>query len=182
MQKRLQVGVDPSSKTCPRCPPHVAHTTSVRTIPCERSSTSFTAPEFATRSKLGQPVPESNLLSEENSGEPQPAQWYIPVSWLLTNSPLNGASVPFLRKTSYCSGVSSSFHWSSIFCIAFVKPVGRRKVKTIITKNSWESKTERPKRSVFLVSPWQKSTFAGSLCSVSLTTNSFLFMLSPLLE
>ena len=33
MQKRCPVGAGPSGKTWPRCPPHAAHMTSVRTIP-----------------------------------------------------------------------------------------------------------------------------------------------------
>ena len=33
MQKRWWVGAGPSSKTCPRCPPHRWHTTSTRRMP-----------------------------------------------------------------------------------------------------------------------------------------------------
>ena len=44
MQNRSPVGVcGASSNTCPRCDPHRAHRTSVRTIPSERSSISSTA-------------------------------------------------------------------------------------------------------------------------------------------
>ena len=32
--------------------------------------------------KLGQPVPDSNLVAELNSYSPQHTQWYIPVSLL----------------------------------------------------------------------------------------------------
>ena len=35
-----------------------------------------------TTQKLGQPVPESNLVSELNKGAPQQTQWYIPVALL----------------------------------------------------------------------------------------------------
>ena len=34
--------------------------------------------------KLGQPVPESNFVSEAKSGAPQPAQLYIPGVFSLT--------------------------------------------------------------------------------------------------
>src|SRR6478752_3533353 len=67
--------------------------------------------------KLGQPVPESNLVSDENRAAPQAAQWYMPSSWLWTYLPVKGASVPLRRKTSYCSGVSSSRHSVSVFSI-----------------------------------------------------------------
>jgi hypothetical protein len=61
------VCLGPSSNTWPRCEAHPAHTTSVRCVPWLVSSTYFTAPGKAW-SKLGQPVPESNLASEENTG------------------------------------------------------------------------------------------------------------------
>ena len=32
--------------------------------------------------KLGQPVPESNLVAELKSGAPQQTQWYMPVALL----------------------------------------------------------------------------------------------------
>ena len=64
----------PSSKTWPRWPPQRAQTTSVRLMPCDWSSRSSTASATAGSVKLGQPVPESNLVSESNSSAPQPAQ------------------------------------------------------------------------------------------------------------
>src|SRR3954447_12868706 len=67
------------------------------------------------RSKLGQPVPESNLCSELNRGCPQATQTNWPGSLTSLSSLVNGASVPFLRTTSYCSGVSSSRHSCSLF-------------------------------------------------------------------
>src|SRR4026208_1149179 len=65
--------------------------------------------------KLGQPVPESNLVSDEKSAAPHAAQWYMPSSWLWTYLPVNAGSVPLRRNTSYCSGVSSSRHSASVF-------------------------------------------------------------------
>src|SRR5260221_770935 len=50
--------------------------------------------------KLGQPVPESNLVSEAKSSRPQAAQTYMPCSWLSTYLPVKGRSVPCLRMTS----------------------------------------------------------------------------------
>src|SRR5206468_5772121 len=67
------------------------------------------------RSKLGQPVPESNLCSESNSGCPQATQTNWPGSLTSFSSLVNGASVPFWRTTSYCSGVSSWRHSCSLF-------------------------------------------------------------------
>ena len=67
--------------------------------------------------KLGQPVPESNFVSEANSSAPQPAQWYMPGVFSSTYGPVNARSVPALRRISYCSGVSSARHSSSVFLI-----------------------------------------------------------------
>jgi hypothetical protein len=60
--------------------------------------------------KLGQPVPDSNLVSELNSSWPQPAHTYVPWAWLFQSSPVNARSVPFSRRTLYCMGVSICFH------------------------------------------------------------------------
>src|SRR5438132_11602487 len=65
--------------------------------------------------KLGQPVPESNFVSDVKSGLPHATQRYVPFSFVLSYSPVNGRSVPFSRVTWYCSGVSSRFHSSSVF-------------------------------------------------------------------
>ncbi len=54
--------------------------------------------------KLGQPVPESNLVSEENSSVPQQTQRYMPSLFSSTYGPVKARSVPALRVTSYCSG------------------------------------------------------------------------------
>src|SRR4051794_35105604 len=74
------------------------------------SGRSSTCSRLAGSVKLGQPVPESNLVSEEKSSVPQPTQRYMPCSWLSQCSPVNGASVPARRVTSYCSGVSCWRH------------------------------------------------------------------------
>jgi len=65
--------------------------------------------------ELGQPVPDSNFALEENSSLPQAAHRYRPSSWLWTYVPVNGGSVPWRRRISYCSGVSSWRHCSSVF-------------------------------------------------------------------
>src|SRR3954452_696393 len=110
----------PSSKTCPRCPPQLRHTTSVRRMPHDLSSRISTASATLGSVKLGQPVPESNLVLESNSSAPQPAQRYTPSSCLSQYLPVNARSVPPLRSTSYCSGVSSSRHCWSVFSIFVV--------------------------------------------------------------
>src|SRR6516162_6921773 len=57
--------------------------------------------------KLGQPVPESNLSVELNSGSPVATSTYSPGSWLFQNSLRNGGSVPAFCVISNCIGVSS---------------------------------------------------------------------------
>src|SRR3954466_3309644 len=94
MQYRSPVGPGPSGNTCPRWPPQLAHMTSMRRIPCETSSSVLTFSATAGEVKLGQPVPESNLVSDENRAAPQAAQWYMPSSWLCTYLPVKGGSVP----------------------------------------------------------------------------------------
>src|SRR5437870_1169839 len=79
----------------------------------ERSSCSSRCSESTGLSKLGQPVPESNLASEENSGCPHATHSYTPFSWLLYSAPVNAPSVPLRRQTLYCSGVSFSFQYVS---------------------------------------------------------------------
>jgi hypothetical protein len=52
---------------------HCAHKTAVRIVPNDVSSLVVIAPSIGAQ-KLGQPVPLSNLVFEENSGRSQPAQ------------------------------------------------------------------------------------------------------------
>src|SRR4051812_27895378 len=113
MQYRSPPAVGPSSKTWPRWPPHRRHRTSVRVIKNVRSRCSVTASATAGSEKLGQPVPESNLVSDPNSAAPQPAQWYMPSSWQSQYSPVKARSVPALRSTSNWAGVSCARHSSS---------------------------------------------------------------------
>src|SRR5437660_7533569 len=67
--------------------------------------------------KLGQPVPESNFVSELNSGSPQHTQWYTPGSFVFQYLPVNAGSVPASRVTWYCSGDNFSCHSFSVFAI-----------------------------------------------------------------
>src|SRR6202022_1484900 len=78
----------------------------------ERSST-FSV--LTGSQKLGQPVPDSNFVLELNSSAPQAAQVYVPSALVWTYLPVNGRSVPFARRMSYCSGVSSARHSASVF-------------------------------------------------------------------
>ena len=48
-------------------------------MPWERSVMVVMAPGFTPSQKLGQPVPDSNLVAELNSSAPQHKQWYIPL-------------------------------------------------------------------------------------------------------
>src|SRR5262245_32420034 len=68
--------------------------------------------------KLGQPVPESNLVVESNSSAPHPAHRYTPSSWQSQYLPVNARSVPAWRSTANCSGESSSAHSWSVFSIS----------------------------------------------------------------
>jgi hypothetical protein len=72
MQYLKPVVAGPSLKTCPRWDPQREQLTSVRIRPCERSSASRTESLEMGWSKLGHPVPESNLRSESKRGCPQP--------------------------------------------------------------------------------------------------------------
>jgi len=78
MQKRSPVGGGPSGKTCPRCASQRLQCTSTRAIPWLSSvSVARFSLETGAR-KLGQPLPDSNLASELNSGAPQQMQRYVP--------------------------------------------------------------------------------------------------------
>ena len=74
MQYRNPVGRGPSGKTCPRCALQRLHITSTRRIPSARSSSVSTASLAKGAEKLGQPVPDSNFVSESNSSLPQHTQ------------------------------------------------------------------------------------------------------------
>src|SRR5580658_5864527 len=60
--------------------------------------------------KLGQPVPDSNLVLESKRTVLQQMQSYSPPAWLLAYLPVNGLSVPAWRVTSNCSAVNRFFH------------------------------------------------------------------------
>ncbi len=62
-------------------------------------SYSLTAPGSIGRQKLGQPVPESYLVSEENSASPQHMHRYIPGVFSSQCGPVNARSVPCSRVT-----------------------------------------------------------------------------------
>src|SRR6266516_8151123 len=89
--------------------------TSVRIIPWLMSRSSSTASSPVGAENAGQPQPESYFSSELKSSAPHPAHLYVPGSKTWSYSPLNGASVPFSRRTRYCSGVSSARHSCSGF-------------------------------------------------------------------
>ena len=67
--------------------------------------------------KLGQPVPESNFVSELNSAVSQQTHRKIPFPCSSTVSPVNARSVPSCRVTSYWIGESSAFHSASVFTV-----------------------------------------------------------------
>ena len=65
----------------------------------ELSSCADTAPSATGSVKLGQPVPESNLVSEEKSGSPQETQVYKPLRFSSQYGPVKARSVPCWRVT-----------------------------------------------------------------------------------
>ena len=74
------------------------------------------------RVEPGQPVPESNFVSELNSSLPQAPQRYMPSAFECVYAPVNGGSVPFSRRMWKRSGGSSSRHSCSVFAIFSAMP------------------------------------------------------------
>src|SRR5271169_6976317 len=64
--------------------------------------------------KLGQPVPESNLVAEVNSAFLQQTQRKMPLACRSQYWPVKARSVPALRVTSNCSAVSCARHSASV--------------------------------------------------------------------
>src|SRR5580704_15373956 len=93
MQYRSLVGWRPSSKTWPRCASHRRHETAVRVMPKVLSVISTIFSFAIGAQKLGQPVPDSNFVSELNSAVSQQIQRYRPSSWRFQYAPVNGISV-----------------------------------------------------------------------------------------
>ena len=111
MQYRSPVGSGPSLKTWPKWASQTEQRTSVR-LP---SGSVYTAFGAMGEEKLGQPVPDSNLACEENSGLRHPAQMYIPGRCSWVSGLLLGHSVPLPRMISYCDRVNALRHSASVF-------------------------------------------------------------------
>src|SRR5688572_17762472 len=62
--------------------------------------------------KLGQPVPDSNFISEVNTGRPQPAHANTPGRFSALSGLVPARSVPSSRSTLYASGGRRFFHSS----------------------------------------------------------------------
>src|SRR5438094_2720316 len=93
-QKRWPVGGGPSSKTWPRWASQRLQSTSVRVINKPRSVARETFSSSTGCQKLGQPVPESNLVAESNSGWSQQTQRYSPSPLVFQYAPEHANSVP----------------------------------------------------------------------------------------
>src|SRR2546426_10211947 len=92
MQYRNLVGAGPSSKTCPRWESACADRTSVRAMKSERSVRVWMFTGSSGFVKLGHPVPDSNLSSEEKSGSPDTTSPESPGRWVARYSVRNGGS------------------------------------------------------------------------------------------
>lgn len=66
MQYLRPVGAGPSLKTCPRCDPHPAHSTSEQPVNENFSRIVNTDPDSAGRQKLGHPDRERNFAPDVN--------------------------------------------------------------------------------------------------------------------
>src|SRR5690349_12158849 len=82
----------------------------MRSMPYVRSATSLTFDLSTASQKLGQPVPESNFVSDLKRPSPQQTHLYIPTPLWFQYFPEKGRSVALQRATSYCSAVSFCFH------------------------------------------------------------------------
>src|SRR5712692_8424990 len=81
MQQRRPVGLGPSSNTWPRCASQRRQDTAVLRIPRLLSASSRTFSLAIGAQKLGQPVPESNFVSELKRAVSQQMQRNNPLSW-----------------------------------------------------------------------------------------------------
>src|SRR5580692_3725225 len=114
MQYRRCVGAGPSSKTWPRCASHSVHDTAVRTMPKLESLMLRTFSGAIGCQKLGQPVPESNFVSELNSALSQQMQRNNPLSCRFQYFPEYANSVSAWRVMSNDPGGSCFRHSSSV--------------------------------------------------------------------
>src|SRR6185295_16821671 len=90
------------------------HHTASRTMPSE---TSFVVPIALSSGaqKLGQPVPLSNFVADENRSSEQPAHANVPLRFSCSRSLVKGGSVASCRRTWYASGVSNFRHSASVW-------------------------------------------------------------------
>ena len=72
----------------------------MRVMPHDLSVCSSTALSSGAQ-KLGQPVPLSNFVEDENRSELQPAQAKTPFRSSCRSGLVKGRSVPSLRRTAY---------------------------------------------------------------------------------
>src|SRR3984885_16133940 len=114
MQYRRCVGAGPSSNTRTRYTPHSVHDTAVLTMPKLMSLELLTFSCAVGCQKLGQPVPESNFVSELNNALSQQMQRYRPLSWRFQYFPEYASSVSAWRVISKAFGVSCFRHSSSL--------------------------------------------------------------------
>src|SRR5271168_4554140 len=106
MQYRRWVGSGPSSNTWPRCASHSVHDTAVLIIPKLLSLALRTFSSAIGAQKLGQPVPESNFVSELNNALSQQMQRKRPLSCRFQYFPEYAISVSAWRVMPKAPGLN----------------------------------------------------------------------------
>src|ERR1700757_4182857 len=95
-------------------------------VPKEVSRSVRTFSSAIGAQKLGQPVPDSNLVSELNKALSQQMQRYIPFSCWFQYLPVKAISVSAWRVMSNSLDESCFFHSSSVFTTFATRTLVRR--------------------------------------------------------
>src|SRR5450759_5296393 len=90
-------------------------------MPMLRSLLTLTFSLAMGAQKLGQPVPESNLVAELKSAFLQHTQRKIPLACKSQYWPVKACSVPACRVTLNCPGVNCARHSASVLTTFFTR-------------------------------------------------------------
>src|SRR3546814_10761534 len=83
------------------------------------------------RQKLGQPVPLSNFVPDENRGKRHPAQRNTPLRCSSLRGLEKGRSVAALRSTAYCRSEEHTSELQSLMRISYAVFCLKKKNKTL---------------------------------------------------